>query len=641
MRSMISALVCIAAVACGTLVTRLELPWLLGPLLGLGVALALFDVCRAPRDQAARWSGLGLGLLICVALLRGASAGPPEPPRPPERGLGEQLRVFELRGASEPGPRCKFELDGGGTSLRVSAPIEDCPLAQGDTVAIASASLRPHWSTTRAGAPLEIDLGRGPVVWRRVPAADRPWPQRALDGYWAWVAHRRQHAWQSSRGDPASSLVFAAGLGLRAALAPDEREHLRAAGLGHLIAVSGLHVAIAALWLQALARRLAAFTGVPVRWACVIAWLPLWGYVGLTGAAASAVRAATMSSVIDLGTVVGRPTHPGTVLATVAAGMLLWQPQWLLDPGFALSLAAMLAIVTAPPSLGVLGMSWRITWMTAPLSVLLFDTAPLHGLLGNAIALPLFGLMMPPALLASVGEGPLAEQALVLARWFAAPILDLSAWLSRLPGAGPSTLALLAMLGLLAHLGLRRASESAWPRLRACVPPRLACALSLAIALGLELASARTRAVASPSRFDWIVLGSVHSRALLVADHSAPGRACLYRPIGSSATWVWLLEQHGISEIARLDAALPTTAHSPQSPPRSDPRTRVLAEQLGEAGIAVIDAADDCRPPSVELLRATLHACKDLDARAPALARSWAGVEACAIEDRWVVVTRN
>src|SRR5690606_891576 len=110
-----------------------------------------------------------------------------------------------------------------------------------------------------------------------------------------------QRAWVESRGDGAASLVMAAGLGLRAALDPEQREHLRAAGLGHLIAVSGLHIAIAAVWLQFLARRLAPSN--PAR-ACVIAWLPLWGYVGLTGAAASAVRAAVMLTLVDLGTIV-------------------------------------------------------------------------------------------------------------------------------------------------------------------------------------------------------------------------------------------------------------------------------------------------------------------------------------------------
>src|SRR5690606_9681684 len=158
----------------------------------------------------------------------------------------------------------------------------------------------------------------------------------------------RQRAWASTRGDPSASLVVAIGLGLRSALAPEQREQLRAAGLGHLIAVSGLHVAVAAMWLSLVVRRAVVMLGGSPRWACAIAWLRLWASVGLTGAAASAVRAALMLTGIDLATIAGRPQHGPTLLATTAAAMLLWQPQWLLDPGFALSIAAMAAIVTAP-----------------------------------------------------------------------------------------------------------------------------------------------------------------------------------------------------------------------------------------------------------------------------------------------------
>ena len=219
-------------------------------------------------------------------------------------------------------------------------------------------------------------------------------------------------------------MVVAVGLGLRSALSPEQREHLRASGLGHLIAVSGLNVAIAAVWLQFVARRGASLLGVSPARACALAWLPLWIYVGLTGGAASAVRAATMLTVVDLGTVVGRPTHGPATLSLVAAAMLLWQPSWLFDPGFVLSVAAMAVIVSAPRELGLWATSWRISWVTAPPSVLFFDVTPLHGLLGNAIALPLFGLLMPIALIACVVPGQFGALALSAGRIFATPILD-------------------------------------------------------------------------------------------------------------------------------------------------------------------------------------------------------------------------
>lgn len=642
MRSILLAFACIAAVACGSILARSGTTTLLGPLLALVTGLGLALAARVRRERAEQV--LLVAVFACAGLVRGASVGSPEPARVLERGVSSaSLRVFEVVGASEPGPRCTIVLrdavprdavpgERDVATITVSAPSEACPCWRGQRLALASASLRPSWVAALddeellgAGGP-DMDLGVGAVIWRR--PASRRWFERPLDGYWRWVAQLRQRGWESSRGDAAASMVVAVGLGLRAALAPEQRDDLRRSGLGHLIAVSGLHVAIAAVWSQFLARRGAAMLGISPARACVIAWLPLWIYVGLTGAAASAIRAATMLTVVDLGTVVGRPTHGPATLALVAAGMLLSQPQWLFDPGFALSIAAMTVIVSAPRELGLMATSWRISWVTAPLSVLYFDVAPLHGLLGNVVALPLFAFMMPISLVACVIPGPLGEFALQLGQLFATPILDVAQPLARVPGIGPVGLLVAGLLG--AVMWLRR--PSAW--LVAWLPPKLACGLAIALSGALMLEAARARDEAPPS-FDWIAVGTVHSRSLLVMDRSTPASACLYRPTGGTATWTWLLEQHGVSRLGRLDAALPDP-EQPQ-PPRSDPRTRALAIELGRAGVEIEAGAGDCQAPTPEQVRAAVRGCRYLQGgRGPALARVWAEAVSCRIEDRWV-----
>jgi ComEC/Rec2-related protein len=646
---MVLALTCIAALACGWLAPSSALPLL------LALACAGMFAGLAHRERPVGRTLALAGLFVCLGLLRGASVGPPAEPRVPERGLpGAGLRSFEVIGASEPGPRCTFALrepdTPGAATLTVSAPMSACPRSSGEQIAVLAPALRPTWEEAlvgRATEPIVRGLGRPPVIWRR--ATTSGW--RPLASYWHWVAARRQRAWSSSRGDPAAALVVAAGLGLRSALPPGHRDELRLAGLGHLIAVSGLHVAIAALWLQAVARRGAALLGLSPARACVVAWLPLWAYVGLTGAAASAVRAAVMLTAVDLGTLAGRPVHGPTTLACVAATMLLLRPDWLGDPGFALSLAAMAAIVSAPPDLGVLAMSWRITWATAPLSVIFFDVAPLHGLLGNALALPLFGLMMPAALVASVVPGPLGVLALEFAKLFAVPILDLAALLARLPAAGPAGLLVLAGLGLALGLALRSRGSTRdvaeHPRVFAWLPPQLACVLAVAISAVLLVGDARARRAPHPPSFDWIALGTPRSRSLLVRDPSHQAAACLYRPTGSSATWRALLGLHDIRELSRLDADLPRTPdpdapEGKSAPPRTDPRTRALARALERAGIRSRVAADACRPPPAAEVRAALRACQFLQGgRGRALARSWAGARSCRIEDRWVLLPVN
>ncbi|PRQ07076.1 ComEC/Rec2 family competence protein [Enhygromyxa salina] len=668
MRSILVALGCIAAIAAGWVCARIGPP--LVPLVLGGVFVSVLLRCRARGNRDDARAAVLAGLIICTGLLRGASVGAGPPARVAERGWSGSMRSFEVVGASEPGPRCRLQLRGpagaelgaGPATINVVAPPDACPRSSGERVAISAEALTRTWRTAldsraRAGEPA-FDLGRGPVIWQR-PAPPRTGARRLIDGYWRGVAQLRQRAWSSTRGDAAASLVVAAGLGLRSALPPQLRDDLRAAGLGHLIAVSGLHIAVAALWLQVLARRVAVVLGVSPSHACVLAWVPLWAYVGLTGGAASAVRAAAMLTAVELGTVVGRPSHGPTALACVAAAMLIWQPSWLLDPGFALSLAAMTAIVTAPRELGVLAMSWRITWVTAPLSVLYFDVAPLHGLVGNAIALPLFGLMMPAALVASVAPGLLGALGLAFARLFAAPILDLSALLCRLPAAGPGALCGAALLGL----GLRRALPAEDPP-RDWLPPRLACLLAVAISAGLLLDGALTRRQVAPPTFDWVAIGTVRSPSLLVADPSRPASACLYRATDSGLTWVRLLELLEVRRLSRLDARFPPKPDPPDQPDQpdqpdppdppdrqpatadadADPLTRALADQLERGGVEIgpRDAPNDaqpdrCEPPPRALVRAALKACRARQGgHGRALARSFAGRVSCRIEDRWV-----
>lgn len=649
MRSIVVALSTIAALACGVLSCHLHRPEL-GLILLAALALtALIAGLRVARGGSSAWrSILVAACLAAIALLRGLSVGAGAegqaarvadraPPGP------RTLRSFDVVGASEPGPRCRLRLREAGASrfeaaeIVVSARPEACPRASGERVAVFARSLggdgvswlRDGWSSGRVR-----DLGRGPTVWSRDPGP-RGHLARIGDRYWGWVAGQRQRAWSLTRGDSAGSLAVAVGLGLREALEPGRRRELRAAGLGHLIAVSGLHVAVAALWLQALARRVAVAVGGSPRRACVLAWLPLLAYVGLTGAAPSAVRAAVMLIAIDLAVVVGRPSHGPTLLAVTAAGMLMVRPDWLSDPGFQLSMAAMAAIVTAPRELGLLRTSWRISWATAPVSVVHFGLAPMHGLLGNALALPIFALLMPAALLGSLSLGWLGADALIPARILAEPILDLAALLAELPAAGPGPLLVLASLAVLARLGLGRARSR---RVGAWLPPGFASVLTMVTCAALLLPSPKSEA-AAPG-FDWIAIGSVHSRSLLVRDRSRPRRACLYRPTLSAGLWVELFDRVGVDGLSRLDARLPPSADEQPRPASADPRTRALATRLREAGRPVGSGPGDCEPPPRARVRAALRACRGRQGgRGRALVRARGEGIACRVEDRWVELT--
>ena len=665
MRTTSTALVCILAVAGGVLASRLVEP--LVAVVGLIVLAAVGLVLALAGSSNKRRFGLVMCLVVALGLLRGLSLGQGAEARvaqrePPSR-VGEggaSLRELEVVGASWPGPRCRIELRDpeGGPTFEVLAEPELCPRWAGEQIALVTLALAPSWrdGIARREHRLRRDLTQwgGVSMWSRGRASEESLGQRARAGYWRFVAQRRQRVWERTRGDPAASLVAAVGLGLRSALAPGTRAQLRDAGLGHLIAVSGLHVAVAALWLQVLMRRLSVALGGSARWGCAIAWLPLLAYVALTGAAPSAVRAAVMLIAIDLATIVGRPHHGPTLLLCAGAAMLLVRPAWCLDPGFALSMSAMAAIVTARAELGVLAMSWRITWVSAPLSVVFFDAVPLHGLIANAVALPLFALLMPLSLVTVLAPAALGQLAGQLAVVVAAPILDLSAILARVPSVGTWPLIGLSLAGLVAHRVTRSRRPATGPEGEPgpprWLPPKLACLLALLVCGWVALAQLRARE-RPVQDFDWVALGTVRSRAVLVADPQA-GRdtACLYRPVGGAGTWRWLLEELGVRRLARLDARIPSPDPSKQPGAKkaaaasSDPRTRDLAQRLREAGVEVLELApsgdeDRCPPPPAVELREALRVCRALQGgRGQALVLAHAGRLACRIEARWVAL---
>src|SRR5690606_5487895 len=123
---------------------------------------------------------------------------------------------------------------------------------------------------------------------------------------------------------------------------------------GHLLAISGLHVGIAALIFAAIIRRVIAFWRPRrIAWGAALELAPvvlvIVAYVLATGGAASAVRAGIMAMSACLGRVAGRPIHRPTVLLGTAASMCAWRPEWLFDPSFQLSFAALIAISRLPP----------------------------------------------------------------------------------------------------------------------------------------------------------------------------------------------------------------------------------------------------------------------------------------------------
>lgn len=136
------------------------------------------------------------------------------------------------------------------------------------------------------------------------------------------------------------ALMKAMVLGMGEEAAPEDREAFELSGTMHLFAVSGLHIMIFSLVATALIR------GMPARYLPVAVGtiLAAFLYAFVTGWPASAVRAAVMISILQVGTVIGRGSQRFNSLGLAAMTILLVDTGQLFEVGFQLSFLVLGAI---------------------------------------------------------------------------------------------------------------------------------------------------------------------------------------------------------------------------------------------------------------------------------------------------------
>lgn len=162
-----------------------------------------------------------------------------------------------------------------------------------------------------------------------------------------WVAGLRQRlslSLSSSLHEPQAALAEALLLGRRASLPPSLMDAFRRTGTAHLVAISGLHVAIlggmalgAGAWL--FGRRRPTYL--------VVTLALVWLYVLLTGLRPPALRSAIMFSFYPVGLWLGRPHSSGPSLAFAGALMAGMDPRAPFDVSFQLSFAAVAGVLLA------------------------------------------------------------------------------------------------------------------------------------------------------------------------------------------------------------------------------------------------------------------------------------------------------
>lgn len=239
-------------------------------------------------------------------------------------------------------------------------------------------------------------------------------------GQWRHLAHRwrwtdlflpaQERVWQwldrSGLPDRERAVVLALLLGIRNELDVEQKDAFARSGTMHVLAVSGMHVALIYWVLMALLKPLGGSAG--ARWSrALIALLVLWGYAGITGATPSVLRATVMCSLFVIASLTERRSATLNTLAGSAMLLLIWDPRMLFQLSFQLSFLAVLGIVLCYdpirrlwyPGNVVLRYCWSLIAVslaaqlfTTPLSLAVFKAFPVWFLPANIIIVTLVNI---------------------------------------------------------------------------------------------------------------------------------------------------------------------------------------------------------------------------------------------------------
>jgi competence protein ComEC len=234
---------------------------------------------------------------------------------------------------------------------------------------------------------------------------EAPWFEGVLD-----AARRRvRERLVATLSPQAASIARALVLGDDAAIAEQDQADVRTAGLLHVFAVSGLHVAIlAGLCVALIERGLLRVTALAARCevrriACAIGGVLAIGYADFAGGAPSAWRAAITAALGWALIAIGRRPDARATTAMSALVLGAVDPAEAARPAFLLSIAATAAIVGGQridaSSLtgavhGLIALSVRAWIATAPIVLWCFGGLPVLGVLANVVMLPFASLLL-------------------------------------------------------------------------------------------------------------------------------------------------------------------------------------------------------------------------------------------------------
>jgi competence protein ComEC len=318
---------------------------------------------------------------------------------------------------------------------RIRVNVRSAGVAPGDHVSATARLLPPPGPARPGGYDFARDaffrgigaVGSIPGKLALSPAPHPPPPGLAtavlIDRARNALTQRIAGAGEGQGGAMAAALVT----GKRGLIAQASNADLRAAGIYHIVSISGLHMVLAAGTIFWLVRALLALSQtLALNWpvkkiAAIVAMAGATAYCVFSGAEVATVRSLIMTLVMLGAILVDRPALSMRNLAISAMIVLAREPEALLGPSFQMSFGAVAALIafaerwdrrerSEPPSslpwplgplwiatTGVVVTTLLASAATAPFGAYHFQTFTPFGLLGNALALPFVSLIVMPA----------------------------------------------------------------------------------------------------------------------------------------------------------------------------------------------------------------------------------------------------
>ena len=246
-------------------------------------------------------------------------------------------------------------------------------------------------------------------------------------------------------GEDTGGILAAMILGEKSEMDVVVKEQYQAIGIGHILAISGLHISFIGLGIYALLRK----AGLPFLPAGAFALGILSLYVLMIGWSVSVLRAFVMLLLRIGGDVSGRVYDRLTALLFSAAITIGYQPLYLTDGGFYMSYGAILGILLLLPVLercfwcrwkwlsGVYA-SLSINLMLFPVLLWFYFEFPTYSLFWNFLVIPMTSPLMGFGMLGSlflVIAEPLGVFCLKICDW----LLQLFGWMGQIGSELPAS----------------------------------------------------------------------------------------------------------------------------------------------------------------------------------------------------------